>query len=156
MIEDYVQLITLGVRKQFKKGSFGSRSLMALSHREFKRQTANRIAYVQQSPSATSEPVPPDGPSHLNCTTCHTTPSSLEEMSIMYSPLTGDAIRLLHIHPSLDETLGLEADLVLQVTGRGVGDNTAQDLCGCIRSHQNGCLYRVRRGRAAAELQCNP
>ena len=112
MIEGYVQLIILGVRKQSKKGSFGSRPLIALLHREFKRQTTNRIAYVQQSPSATREPVAPDGPSHLNCTTCHTTPSSLEEMSIVYAPLIGDAIRLLHIHPSLDETLGLEADLV--------------------------------------------
>ncbi|CAN9215725.1 unnamed protein product [Alternaria alternata] len=36
----------------------------------------------------------------------------LEKTSIVYSPLTGDAIRLLHIRPSVNETLGLEADLV--------------------------------------------
>jgi hypothetical protein len=85
---------------------------MALSHREVNRQITDRFADVQQPRPATSAPMPPDGPSHLNRTTCHTTPSSLEEISIVYSPLIGDAIRLLHIHPSSDETLGLEADLV--------------------------------------------
>lgn len=85
---------------------------MALSHREVNRQTANRVADVQQSPSATSEAVLPDGPSYLNRTICHSTLFSLEDMSIVYSPLIGDAIRLLHIHPSVDETSGLKADLV--------------------------------------------
>jgi hypothetical protein len=111
-IERCVQLITLGARKQSKDGGFGSRPLISLSSRTINRQTANGIADVQQSPSATSNPVPPDGAPHLNCTTCHTTHSNLEEISIVYSPLIGDAIRLLHIHPSVNKTLGLEADLV--------------------------------------------
>ncbi|CAN9294882.1 unnamed protein product [Alternaria alternata] len=42
----------------------------------------------------------------------HTSTSSLGPTCNVYSPLIGDAIRLLHILPSTNETLGLEADLV--------------------------------------------
>ena len=112
MIGRYVQLITLGVRKQSKNKNFESRPLMALSRHGINRQTANRIVDVQQSPSATRNPVIADGPPHLSCPTFHSTPFNLEETSKVYSPLIGDRIRLLRIHPSANETSGLEADLL--------------------------------------------
>ena len=58
---------------------------------------------VQHSQSATSSSVLSDGSTPI---------FNLEEISNVYSPLIGDAIRLLHIHPSADGTLDLEADLI--------------------------------------------
>ena len=58
---------------------------------------------VQHSQSATSNPVLSDGPTPI---------FDLEEINNVYSPLVGDAVRLLHIYPFADETLDLEADLI--------------------------------------------
>jgi hypothetical protein len=107
-----IRLITLGVRKQFKDGSFKSRPSTALSPRGINRQTVNTSADVQQSPSTAGNPVLTDAPPHLSCPTCHTTPFDLGEVTKIYSPLMGDSIRLLHIRPSVNETLGLEANLI--------------------------------------------
>jgi hypothetical protein len=85
---------------------------MALSRRGFDRQTANEMTDVQQSPLAASNPVLPDGLTHLSRPAFHTSTSSLGPTCNVYSPLIGDAIRLLHILPSTNETWGLEADLV--------------------------------------------
>jgi hypothetical protein len=57
----------------------------------------------QHFPSDASNSVLLDGP---------TDSYNLEEISNVYSPLIGDAIRLLRIHSSVDEMLGLKADLI--------------------------------------------
>jgi hypothetical protein len=104
----YVHLIPVGGRKHSENEDFASKSSMALSRYRINKQTANDIADVRQCPSV----VLPDGSTHISRPVSHTIPSDLEEISSIYSPLIGDAIRLLHIHPSVDKTLGLEADLV--------------------------------------------
>lgn len=79
---------------------------MALSRRGIHRQTANEMADVQQSSLVARNPVLPDGLTHLSRPTFHTSTSSLGPTCNVYSPLIGDAIRLLHILPSTNETLG--------------------------------------------------
>lgn len=98
----------MGGRKHSENGGFASQSSMALSRCGINEQTATDIADVPQSSSAVSS----NGSTHLSRPASQTIPSDLEEISSIYSPLIGDAIRLLHIHPSVDQTLGLEADLV--------------------------------------------
>jgi hypothetical protein len=93
----------MGGRKQSVNEGSGSRPLTILSHRETDRPIENKMTDGQHIPSTASSSVLPDGPKDSY---------NLNEISKVYSPLIGDAIRLLRIHSSVDETLGLKADLV--------------------------------------------
>jgi hypothetical protein len=101
--ENNIKQINGGGRKQSENEGFGCRPIAALSRHGTNGQIANGMTDVQRSQSATSNPVLSDDPAPV---------FNLEEISKIYSPLIDDAIRLLHIYPSGDETLGVEADLV--------------------------------------------